>query len=77
MQSPHLADAPPAVERGDGIPPPLPDPSVLPRIYAIGDGLAAFEAARSADALQWLLGAVADLVDAQNAYWMGSVRVVV
>src|SRR5205814_4405605 len=36
--------------------------------------LAAFEAARSEGALMHLLGAVAEMVDAQNAYWMGAVR---
>lgn len=44
------------------------------RIHLLWDELATFEAARSEDALMFLLGAVAQLVDAQNAYWSGAVR---
>jgi DNA-binding CsgD family transcriptional regulator len=38
------------------------------------DELAAFEAARSEDALMHLLGFVAEKLGAENAYWMGAVR---
>lgn len=58
--------------------PPTPsgvDTALQERIHCIWDELAAFEAARSEEALLHLLGAVAELVDAQNAYWMGAVRI--
>ncbi len=45
------------------------------RIHRIWDELAAFEAAKSEAALLHLLGAVAEMIDAQNAYWMGTVRI--
>jgi DNA-binding CsgD family transcriptional regulator len=48
----------------------------MERIHRLWDELAAFEAARTDDALMFLLGAVAEMVGAQNAYWMGVVRVV-
>ena len=63
-------------------PPPPPAPPVTldgeahERIHRLWDELATFEAARSEAALMHLLGAVADMVDAQNAYWMGAVRMV-
>jgi DNA-binding CsgD family transcriptional regulator len=44
------------------------------RIHALWDELAAFEAAETDAALVHLLGRVAGLVDAQNAYWLGVVR---
>lgn len=44
------------------------------RIHRIWDELASFEAARGEEALLYLLGAVAGMIDAQNAYWMGAVR---
>mgnify|MGYP000549844504 CR=1 FL=1 len=44
------------------------------RIHRIWDELALFEAAKNQAALLYLLGAVAEMVDAQNAYWMGAVR---
>jgi DNA-binding CsgD family transcriptional regulator len=44
------------------------------RIYKLGDELATFEAARNEDALMYLLATVAEMVDAQNAYWMGTIR---
>ena len=56
--------------------PAAPDAGVMQRIHALWDELTTFEAAKSEDALRYLLGAVAGLIDAQNAYWMGAVRVV-
>ena len=44
------------------------------RVHRLWDQLAAFEAANSEAALLHLLGAVAEMIDAQNAYWMGAVR---
>lgn len=44
-------------------------------IHALWDGLADFEAARTDDALLYLLRAVSGLLDAQKAYWLGAVRV--
>ena len=44
------------------------------RIHQLWDELAAFEAAQTNDALLHLLTVVADIVDAQNAYWFGAVR---
>lgn len=44
------------------------------RIHRLWDELAAFEAAQTNDALLHLLSEVADIVDAQNAYWFGAVR---
>jgi DNA-binding HTH domain-containing proteins len=43
------------------------------RIHTLWDELAAFGAARIDDALLHLLGTVADLVGAENAYWLGAV----
>lgn len=43
-------------------------------VHGLWDDLARFDAARVNDALLHLLSAVADLVDAQNAYWFGAVR---
>jgi DNA-binding CsgD family transcriptional regulator len=50
------------------------DPSVVERIHVLWDELAAFEAADSETALVHLLATVADIVRADNAYWMGAVR---
>jgi hypothetical protein len=50
------------------------DRAVVDRIHAIWDDLAAFEAAGYETALLHLLATVADIVDAENAYWMGAVR---
>jgi DNA-binding CsgD family transcriptional regulator len=50
------------------------DPGAVKRIHQLWDELAAFEAAGSDAALLHLLATVADLVDAQNAYWMGALR---
>ena len=55
-------------------PPPAPDPVHQARIHALWDELTAFEAARNDEALRHLLGSVAEMIDAQNAYWMGAVR---
>lgn len=51
------------------------DPPLQERIYRFWDELAGFEAAKSEDALLHLLRTVAELIDAQNAYWMGAVRI--
>jgi DNA-binding CsgD family transcriptional regulator len=51
-----------------------PEPALQERIHRLWDELASFEAARTDDALMFLLGAVAEMVGAQNAYWMGAVR---
>ena len=48
--------------------------SVHERIHTLWDELAAFEAGDSDAALLHLLDAVARMVDAQNAYWVGAVR---
>jgi DNA-binding CsgD family transcriptional regulator len=50
------------------------DADLQERIHCLWDELATFEAAKSDAALMHLLGAVATMVDAQNAYWMGAVR---
>jgi DNA-binding CsgD family transcriptional regulator len=50
------------------------DPELQERIHLLWDELAGFEAAKSEEALMRLLGAVAEMVGAQNAYWMGAVR---
>src|SRR5258708_7748835 len=51
------------------------DAAFRERIHGLWDELAAFEAARSDVAVLHLLATVAGMVDAQNAYWMGAVRV--
>lgn len=48
--------------------------AVLERIHRLWDEIAAFEASKSNDAVRHLLSTVAGLVGAQNAYWMGAVR---
>lgn len=50
------------------------DPKLRDRIYCLWDEVAAFEAAQANDALTHLLSGVAQIVDAQNAYWFGAVR---
>jgi DNA-binding CsgD family transcriptional regulator len=50
------------------------DPAIHDRIYRLWDELAAFEAAKSEDALLHVLRAVAEMIGAENAYWMGAVR---
>lgn len=50
------------------------DPALQERIHSLWDELAAFEAAESDGALMHLLKSVAVMVDAQNAYWLGAVR---
>ena len=51
------------------------DPAAQAKIYALWDELVSFDAAKTEDALLHLLDAVARLIDAQNAYWMGTVRI--
>lgn len=51
-----------------------PDPDVQDRIHLLWDELSGFEAAQSEEALLHLLRNVAEMVDAQNAYWVGVVR---
>jgi DNA-binding CsgD family transcriptional regulator len=51
------------------------DASIRDRIHYLWDDMAAFEAAQSESALPFLLRSVAEIVDAQNAYWFGAVRV--
>jgi len=55
-------------------PQPIKDPALLDRIHRLWDELAAFEASKNDDALLYLLRAVAEMIDAQNAYWMGTMR---
>jgi len=50
-------------------------PALQEQIHQIWDDVAAFEAAESDAALLHLLKEVAALVDAQNAYWVGAVRI--
>jgi DNA-binding CsgD family transcriptional regulator len=49
-------------------------PGVAPQIHALWDELADFSAADSEAALRHLLASVATLVGAQNAYFLGGVR---
>lgn len=49
-------------------------PEQQDRIHQLWDELAGFAAAQVNDAVLHLLDVVADLVDAQNAYWFGVVR---
>lgn len=53
---------------------PLPPDDVRARIHALWDELAGFEAAESDAALLYLLGGVAALICAQNAFWIGVLR---
>ncbi|MEZ5484215.1 MAG: helix-turn-helix transcriptional regulator [Lysobacteraceae bacterium] len=55
------------------------DPAAIPepardRIYALWDELTAFDAARSEDALLHLLAGLCAVSSADNAYWLGTVR---
>lgn len=50
------------------------DAALRERIHRLWDELAGFEAAKGEAALMHLLGAVAVMIGAQNAYWMGAVR---
>src|SRR5437868_14873630 len=50
------------------------DAELQERIHSLWDDLASFEAAQSEVAVKHLLATVARMVDAQNAYWMGAVR---
>ena len=50
------------------------DSAARDRIHRIWDELAAFEASESEAALLYLLGAVAKLITAQNAVWIGVLR---
>ena len=45
------------------------------RIHALWDELADFEVAANDEALRHLLGVMADLLSAENAYWLGALRV--
>lgn len=50
------------------------DAALLDRIHRLWDDLAAFDAAQTDEAMRHLLREVSEMVDAQNAYWMGAVR---
>jgi DNA-binding CsgD family transcriptional regulator len=50
------------------------DAGTAERIHALWDELADFDAARIDDALDHLLSSLCKLVDAQNANWIGAVR---
>jgi DNA-binding CsgD family transcriptional regulator len=54
--------------------PPVIDTVLQERIHRLWDELAGYEAAKNEVALMHLLASVAELVGAQNAYWMGAVR---
>lgn len=53
---------------------PLPPTAAQDRIHQLWDELAGFGAARSEEALMRALDVLGELVDAQQAYWMCSVR---
>ena len=61
----------PNTRRRRGTPPAA---ALQERIHVLWDELAAFEAAQSDAALMHLLSRVAAMIDAQNAYWLGAVR---
>jgi len=46
------------------------------RIYALWDELADFSSAQSSDALKHCMGEICHWIDAQNAFWAGTVRMV-
>src|SRR5436309_12607886 len=46
----------------------------LDRIHTLWDEVADFDARACDSALMHLLGSLADMVSAQNAYWLGTVR---
>jgi DNA-binding CsgD family transcriptional regulator len=50
------------------------DSRTAARVHVVWDQLADFDAARTEDMLRYLLASLCDLVDAQNASWMGVVR---
>ena len=50
------------------------DQGLSERIHRLWDELADFDASRSDDALDYLLAALCAIVDAQNANWMGALR---
>ena len=50
------------------------DPQLQDRIHVLWDELSGFEASKSDAALRHLLTAVAEMIGAENAYWMGAVR---
>lgn len=50
------------------------DAPVQERVHRLWDELAGFNAAETEQALMHLLRTAADMVDAQNAYWLGAVR---
>lgn len=50
--------------------------SVQKQMEQLWDGLTQFGSARCDEALTFLLGELARLIDAQQAYWLGSVRMV-
>ncbi len=52
----------------------LPDAALLERIHVLWDEIAAFDAAENDAAVMHLLSTVAGMIDAQNAYWLGAVR---
>jgi DNA-binding CsgD family transcriptional regulator len=52
-----------------------PPPALLPRLHTLWDEIADHTAADIDAALGHLLQSVADLLSAQNAYWLGTVRV--
>lgn len=56
------------------MPSPAPSSEQHHDIHRIWDELATYEAAQIHEALAFLLGAVADLVGAENAYWFGAVQ---
>lgn len=60
-----------ATALGDSPPPPA---AVVTRVHALYDELADFQASEGDAALAHLLHVTADLVSAQNAYWLGVVR---
>lgn len=57
------------------LPPKSLDADLRERIHSLWDELARFEAAESQAALLYLLSAVAGIIGAENAYWLGAVRI--
>lgn len=52
----------------------MPDPAIRERIHTIWDTLADFDAAKVDEALAFLQTKLCELIDAQNADWIGVVR---
>ena len=52
----------------------IPDPAVRERIHALWDMLADFDAAKIDEALSFLQTRLCELINAQNADWIGAVR---